>query len=165
MWKRCPSTLNVECWAIVRNFSQNKAKIALKISEKPSYSDQAALTLSQSSVLSSVTTAQSLGTIWALYVDEWRNFNVFFTFFCQRRSPKKRWPSLQRAGSPSSGEIFVWDFFIPLVQSEFCQEITKARSQDQYPRTNALCRSYSPPRVLCSITQFNIQNNKWDCLQ
>ena len=48
-------------------------------------------------------------------------------------------------------------FFIPLVQSEFCQEITKARSQDQYPCTGALCRSYSPPRVLCSITQFTFR--------
>ena len=60
---KTPNTLNVEFLAIVRNISQNKAKIALKIDEKPSYSGQAALKLSQSSVLSSVTTGESLGTI------------------------------------------------------------------------------------------------------
>ena len=36
-------------------------------------------------------------------------------------------------------------FFSPLVQSEFYQEITKDWSEDQYPCTGALCRSYSPP--------------------
>ena len=69
-----------------------------------------------------------------------KEFQSFFsTFFDRRRSPKKRWPPLQRAGSRSSGEIFARNFFIPLVQSEFYQEIIKAWLQ--YPGTGARRRS------------------------
>ena len=49
-------------------------------------------------------------------------------------------------------------FFIPLVQREFYQEISTTWSEHQYPSTRVPAHGAvhtPPPRVICSITQFN----------
>ena len=51
-------------------------------------------------------------------------------------------------------EFFHRIFFIPLVQSEFYQEITKPWLGHQNPCTGVVRRSYSPPQVGGFITPF-----------
>ena len=144
MWKRYPSTRKLGFWAIVMIFSQNEAKIALKMNQNP----VRVIMWRSNSPNRQYCRAQQLGKVWRWSEhSKWTNEGIsmyFSTVFGSTIIAKKRWPPLQRAGSQSSGGIFVWDFFIPLVQSEFYQEIIKAWLEHQYAGTGARRRSNIP---------------------
>ena len=119
------------------------------------------LKLSQSPVLSSVTIGQSLKMIWALEVNEWRNFSVFFRSFLVNGDRQKNVdPHFRGLDLGAQVEFLFGIFFIPLVQSEFYQEISMDWSEHQHPSTDARRRSNTPPRVIYSITQFILDFQK-----
>ena len=55
-------------------------------------------------------------------------------------------------------EFLLGIFFIPLVQSEFYQEIIKAWLEDQNPCTDVVRRSYSPPSAFLFNNPVHMPN-------
>ena len=78
----------------------------------------------------------------------------FSPFFVNGDRQKNVDPHFRGLDLGAQVEFLLGIFFIPLVQSEFYQEITKAWLGNQYPGTDARRRSNTPPRVGSLITPF-----------
>ena len=119
-------------------FFKNKAKIALKIDQKwPGGAE----TLPIASTTERNNWAKSEDDLSTLS-ERMKEFQcIFRSFWVNGDRQKNVDPHFRGLDLGAQVEFLHVIFFIPLVQSEFYQEIATAWSQHQYPRTDARRRS------------------------